>query len=71
MKGTLTKKLVTIRIYSGYTSKKMQWVVRSSTRVLVFAKGKVVRKFYTVKTMYYLKNLCKFKRKMAGLRKGW
>ena len=48
MKGALTKKGVTVRIYSEYTSKEMQWVVRSSTRVLVFTKRKVVLKFYTV-----------------------
>ena len=40
----------------------MQWVVRSSTRVLVFTKGKVVLKFYTSKQCTILK-ICKLKRK--------
>ena len=57
MKRGSDKKGVTVRIYSGYTSKEMQWVVRSSTGVLVFTKGKVVLIFYTIYTMYYLENL--------------
>ena len=45
-----------VRIYSGYTSKEMQWVVRSSTRVLVFTKGKVV-----LNSIYSLNNVQSYK----------
>ena len=38
----IDKNGVMVRIYSGYTSKEMQWVVRSNMRLLVFTKGKVV-----------------------------
>ena len=66
VKAAVTKGVM-VRIYSGFASKEMQWVVKSSMRVLVFTKGKVVRKFIQSKQWTILK-IC---REMATVCKGW